>query len=164
MVVFDATVLIDLFHPRTHPDRKAKLEHLIAELQRQRTKIVLPAPAIAEFLARAGKARDGYHQHIASSSAFKVGSFDSRAAMECALMLDAALTGGDKRANAKTWAKAKFDWQIVAIARVANAHTIYSDDGDIARVGARHGIRVIKTDDLELPASARQAKLDLSSE
>ena len=29
MIVFDATVLIDLFHPRTHPDRKAKLEHLI---------------------------------------------------------------------------------------------------------------------------------------
>lgn len=161
MVVFDATVLIDLFHPRTHPDRKAKLEHLIVELQRKKTKIVIPTPALSEFLARAGKARDEYHEKLATSAAFKIGAFDSRAAMECALMLDAALSSGDKRANAKTWAKAKFDWQIVAIAKVANAHTIYSEDGDLARIGARYGLNVIKTDDLPLPASVRQGKLDL---
>ena len=82
--------------------------------------------------------------------------------MECALMLNAALTSGDKRANTKTWAKAKFDWQIVAIAKVANAHTIYSDNGDLVRIGARHGLMVIKTDDLPLPVSARQGKLDLT--
>lgn len=160
MVVFDATVLIDLFHPRTHSDRKAKLEHLITELQRKKTKIVIPTPALAEFLARAGKARDAYYDRLATAAVFKIGVFDGRAAMECALMLDAALTSGDKRANAKTWAKAKFDWQIVGIAKVANAHVIYSDDGDLARLGARHGLEVIKTDDLPLPASARQGKLD----
>ncbi len=162
MVVFDATVLIDLFHPRTHPDHKTKLEYLIAELQRKKTKIVIPTPALSEFLARAGKARDGYHEKLATSAAFKIGSFDGRAAMECALMLNAALTSGDKRANTKTWAKAKFDWQIVAIAKVANAHTIYSDNGDLVRIGARHGLMVIKTDDLPLPVSARQGKLDLT--
>lgn len=161
MVVFDATVLIDLFHPRTHPDHKAKLEHLIAELQRKRTKILIPTPAFAEFLARAGKARDEYHRRLSASSAFKLGSFDSRAAMECALMLDVALSSGDKRTNGKTWAKAKFDWQIVAISKVGNAKIIYSDDGDIARIGARLGLSVIKTDDLPFPDSARQHKLDL---
>lgn len=161
MVVFDATVLIDLFHPRTHADRKAKLEHLIAELQRKKTKIVIPTPALSEFLARAAKARDANYSRLSTSAAFKIAPFDSRAAMECALMLDAALTSGDKRANAKTWAKAKFDWQIVAIAKVANACTIYSEDGDIARIGKQHGLAVIKTDDLPLPDSARQAELDL---
>lgn len=65
MVVFDATVLIDLFHPRTHSDRKVKLEHLIAELQRGKTKIVIPTPALSEFLARAGKARESYHEKLA---------------------------------------------------------------------------------------------------
>ena len=161
MVVFDATVLIDLFHPRTHPDRKGKLEHLIAELQRTKTKIVIPTPALSEFLARAAKAKDAYYSRLSTAAAFKVVAFDARAAMECALMLDAALTGGDKRANAKTWAKAKFDWQIVAIARVVNARTIYSDDGDIARIGTRHGLVTIKTDELPLPDAARQGKLDL---
>lgn len=161
MVVFDAGVLIDLFHPRTHPDRKAKLEHLIAELQRKKIKIVIPTPALAEFLARAGKTRDASHQRLSTTAAFRIAPFDSRAAMECALMLDAALTGGDKRAQAKTWAKAKFDWQIVAIAKVANARTLYSEDGDIARLGQRLGLAVIKTDDLPLPDSARQAELEL---
>lgn len=33
MVVFDATILIDLLNPRTTPDRIAKLEHLVSELQ-----------------------------------------------------------------------------------------------------------------------------------
>lgn len=164
MVVFDATILIDLFHPRTPLDRKAKLQHLIAELQRKRTKILIPTPAFSEFLARAGKARDEYHRQISASSAFKLGTFDSRAAMECALMLDAALSGGDKRANGKTWAKAKFDWQIVAIAKVGNAKIIYSDDGDIARIAMRHGLGVIKTVDLPFPDSARQHKLDLSEQ
>lgn len=161
MVVFDASVLIDLFHPRTHPDRKAKLEHLIAELQRKKIKIVIPTPALAEFLARAGKTRDANHQRLSTTAAFRIAPFDSRAAMECALMLDAALTGGDKRAQAKTWAKAKFDWQIVAIAKVANARTLYSEDDDIARLGQRLGLAVIKTDDLPLPDSARQAELEL---
>ena len=162
MVVFDATILIDLFHPRTPSDRKAKLQHLIVELQRKRTKILIPTPAFSEFLARAGKARDEYHRQISASSAFKLGAFDSRAAMECALMLDAALSSGDKRASAKTWAKAKFDWQIVAVAKVGNARIIYSDDGDIARIATRYELGVIKTDDLPFPDSARQHKLDLS--
>jgi len=161
MVVFDASVLIDLFHPRTHPDRKAKLEHLIADLQRKKIKIVIPTPALSELLARAGKARDAYHARLSTSAAFKITAFDSRAALECALLLDVALTSGDKRAQAKTWAKAKFDWQIVAIAKVASARTIYSEDGDIARIGQRYGLAVIKTDDLPLPDSARQTELDL---
>ena len=102
MVVFDATVLIDLFHPRTHTDRKSKLDHLVAELQRTKTKIAIPTPALSEFLARAAKARQCcIYSRLSSSTAFKIVAFDTRAAMECALMLDAALTGGDKRANAE---------------------------------------------------------------
>lgn len=57
--------------------------------------------------------------------------------------------------------KAKFDWQIIAITKVSGANVIYSDDGDIARMGARFGIKIIKTDDLPLPVSARQGKLNL---
>lgn len=161
MVVFDATVLIDLFNPRLHPDRLAKLEHLVTELQRKKTKILIPTPALAEYLAKAGKARDKVHAELTTKGPFKIGSFDSRAALECALMLDESLTGGDKRGQTKTWAKAKFDWQIIAISKVANAHTLYSEDSDLERIGARFGIKVIRTDDLPLPASARQRKLDL---
>jgi predicted nucleic acid-binding protein len=51
MVVFDASVLIDLFNLRLQTDRRAKLDHLVAELQRKKTKIVIPTPALAEFLS-----------------------------------------------------------------------------------------------------------------
>jgi predicted nucleic acid-binding protein len=161
MVVFDATVLIDLFNPSCHPDRRAKLDQLVSELERKKAKILIPTPALAEYLAKAGKARDKVHAELTTKGVFRIGNFDSRAALECALMLDTAKSGGDKRGQAKTWAKAKFDWQIIAISKVANAHTLYSEDSDLERIGARFGIKVIRTDDLPLPASARQARLDL---
>lgn len=41
--------------------------------------------------------------------------------MECALMIAAGKTEGDKRNESQTWAKAKFDWQIAAIAKSESA-------------------------------------------
>lgn len=164
MVVFDATILIDLLNPRTHSDRIARLENLISELQKSKSKILIPTPALSEFLAGAGKARDSYYQKLSASSAFQVLAFDARAAMECALMIDETYTQADKKARVKTWAKAKFDWQIIAITKVSGASIIYSDDGDIARMGKRFGINVITADDLPLPVSARQGKLNLDSQ
>jgi predicted nucleic acid-binding protein len=161
MVVFDASVLIDLFNDKLKGDRRARLDNLITTLEKQRTKTLIPAPALAEFMARAGKARDDYFQKLNQSNQFRIAPFGAKAAMEFALMIDAVLTKGDKRANSKTWAKAKFDWQIVAIAKSENARLIYSDDADIERIGKHVGLSTIKTGDLELPASARQIGLDL---
>ena len=106
-------------------------------------------------MARAGSARDEY---------FRITPFGAKAAMECALMINEGLTGSDKKAKVRTWAKAKFDWQIVAIAKSENATAIYSEDGDIARLGKRANMAVFNTDDLSLPASARQGHLDLDAE
>lgn len=157
-VVFDASVLIDLFNPR-QSDRRAKLDHLVQELQKRRTKILIPTPALTELMVRAGKAREEIHQKLSGKSAFQITPFDSRAAMECALLLEEALDAAGKRQL--TWSKVKFDWQIVAIAASHNATVIYSDDGDIARYGKRANIDVIKTDDLPLPASALQGSFEL---
>ena len=161
MVVFDASVLIDLFNPRLKGDRRAKLDYLVETLQKKRATILIPTPALSEFMARAGSARDEYFRKLNSSSNFRITPFGAKAAMEYALMINEALTGGDKKAKVKTWAKAKFDWQIVAIAKSENATAIYSEDGDIARLGKRVSIAVFSTDALPLPASARQGHLDL---
>lgn len=163
MVVFDASVLIDLFNKHLKGDRRAKLDHLVETLQKKRTTILIPTPALSEFMARAGSARDEYFRKLNSSSNFRITPFGAKAAMECALMIDEALTSGDKKGKAKTWAKAKFDWQIVAIAKSENATAIYSEDGDIARIGKRANIAVIESDDLPLPASARQHHLDFNT-
>jgi predicted nucleic acid-binding protein len=164
MVIFDASVLIDLFNIRLKDDRRAKLDQLVETLQKKRTTILIPTPALSEFMARAGSARDEYFRKLNSSSNFRIAPYGAKAAMECALMIDEALTGGDKKANAKTWAKAKFDWQIVAIAKSENATAIYSEDADIVRLGKRANIFVIKTEELPLPASARQHSMDFNPE
>lgn len=164
MVVFDATILIDLFNPRLKGDRRARLDHLVETLQKKRTTILIPTPALSEFMARASHARDEYFRKLSSSANFRIAPFGVKAAMECALMINETLTGGDKKTNAKTWAKAKFDWQITAIAKSEGATVIYSEDGDIVRLGKRFNVTVIKTDDLPLSASSRQGRLTLDNE
>jgi hypothetical protein len=50
-----------------------------------------------------------------------------------------------------TWAKVKFDWQIVAISKQQNVSTIYSEDPDIKKLAALVNITVKCVADLPLP-------------
>ena len=158
-VAFDATVLVDFFNRKLTGERRAKLDELVATLEKSRTKIVIPTPALTEVLIRAGKAREEIHNALTRKSAFEIAPFDVKAAMECSLLLEEAWSGAEKRAITKT--KFKFDWQIVAIAATRRVTTIYSDDGDVGKAAVRAGIRVVRIDDLALPASAKQGKLDV---
>lgn len=159
-VAFDATVLVDFFNPKITGDRRAQLDDLVARLEKSRTKIVVPTPALTEVLIRAGKARQEIHNTLMGKSAFEIAPFDAKAAMECSLLLEEAWSTTEKRAITKT--KFKFDWQIIAIAVTRQVTIIYSDDSDISKAAARSNIKVVRIDEIELPSSAKQAKLDLS--
>lgn len=67
------------------------------------------------------------------------------------------------RAPAPTRAKAKFDDQIVAIAAVEGATTIYSDDEDIAKL-AEGRFEVVKIAAVPLPPESAQGKLPFDAE
>ena len=67
-VVFDSSLLIDLLNPKLKGDRRIRIDHLLGALQKQRTKILIPAPVLAELMIHAGKARDDYHQYLNSST------------------------------------------------------------------------------------------------
>lgn len=157
-VVFDASVLIDLFNKKLSGDRRIRLDHLIATLSKQRTRVLVPTPALAEFLVKAGNARTAYLRALRSTAVIGVEPFDQRAAVECALLLDDAWTRGQQGKVTRT--KFKFDWQIVAIAKSRNATAIYSDDPDIGRAAARVGIPVYSMDTLPLPSSAAQHHIE----
>lgn len=161
MVLFDSSVLIDLLNKNLPGDRRARLDDLIKTLEKSRTKIIIPTPALSELLARADKARDAYYRAVTESSRFRVAPFSTRAAMECALLIESALTNGDKKNQSKTWAKAKFDWQIASIAKCENVTTIYSDDDDIARISKRLNIKTVKIQEIPLPEAAKQGRLEL---
>jgi predicted nucleic acid-binding protein len=128
---------------------------LLETLQKSKTRIIIPTPALSEFLARADiKLLD----RINTASAFKIVSFDQRAAIEAAEMTRKAIRESDKKgpAGGATWAKIKFDRQIVAIAKVENATTIYSTDEDVAKHAKQYGIACFGIADLPLPPAMQE--------
>jgi predicted nucleic acid-binding protein len=160
-VVFDANILIDLFNEKLKGERRQKLDFLVHGLTKSHIKVIIPTPSLTELLVRADKARGSYFQKINSTSVFSVAPFDSRAAMECSILLDAAWSKSEQRKISHS--KFKFDWQIVAIAASRSATAIYSDDSDIERAARLASIPVYKTSDLPLPESARQGEIIFNS-
>jgi predicted nucleic acid-binding protein len=151
MVVFDATVLVDLFQPVRDGERRQRIDLLMADLAKRQTKIIVPAPAYSEFMVKAGHARGDYQKRIEKSRGFRVEPFGARAALECAFLLDAAFTMRQRQNVTKT--KFKFDWMIVAIAKATPGVTcIYSGDDDIVSYSQWAGVMVIHLDSLSLPA------------
>ena len=157
-VVFDASILIDLFNKKLAGDRRTRLDHLIATLTKQKIRVLIPTPALAELLVRDGKARERHLRELSRSATFSLEAFDQKAAVECALLLEEAWSRGQQ--GKVSHAKFKFDWQIVAIAKSRNATAIYSDDPDIARASARVSIPVYTTASLPIPSSALQQNME----
>jgi hypothetical protein len=119
----------------------------------------VPTPALSETLVRAGNAAAQTIVDILTRKAvFRVESFDTRAAIEVAAMLRAELQASRRRdiKAGESWAKVKFDRQIVAIAAVNAATHIYSDDRDIKTLAARVNIPVTTVAELPLPPETNQ--------
>lgn len=138
IVAFDTNILTYLFDENVNaPISKStglpvercreRVQHLIAMLQRNKAKIIIPTPSLGESLVRAREGAPERLSIIKRSKHFRVSSFDERAAVEFAAMQDERRRNGT-RSEASTRAKAKFDDQIVAIAAVEGASVIYSDD------------------------------------
>ena len=173
MVTFDASMLIWLLDPgatpptnpgsgQAVPHAKERIEYLVQTLDKEKTPIIIPTPALSEFLVHAGDAASNYIDQIKKTPAFRVVDFDQRAAAEAAVALRSAIDGGDKRdGTGAPWNKVKYDRQIVAISKVEGAKTIYSDDGDIRTYAAKVGIEVVRLADLPLPPEEAQGSLPL---
>jgi len=157
MVLFDNNFLLLALRSNVAAsvDRaKERVDHLIEQLQRQGERIIVPTPVLAEVLVHAGKSGAAHLELLQKSSKFKIVSFDSRAAVEVALDIAASIKKGDKRGGAQgTWAKAQFDRQIAAIGKVEGAHTIYSDDADLAKVAKRLGLNTVSLSEIQPPPS-----------
>jgi len=174
MVVIDATLLmlflrpnIDVaVDPQGNPidGARARIEHLIQTLEKARTRVIVPTPVLSEVLVRVTSAHaEQVVIGIGRSAAFQIEPFDQRAAIEVAAMTRNAVDRPKKRDSATTYAKLKYDRQIVAIAKVLQATHIYSDDRDIRAIASRAHIPVIGLADLPIPAQDAQWNLNLES-
>ena len=168
MVVLDASFVLLLIQPDARPPNdpstgkpvdhcQSRIEHLIAQLGEQRTPVIVPSPALAEFLVRAGPAATRYLQQLQDTRAIKVEPFGERAAIECALLID----GSRKKKSAETWAKVKFDRQILAVAKVVAASTLYTNDKKLAALAKQNGVKPVAVHELPLPPVDLQAPLPL---
>lgn len=138
IVAFDASVLVYLLDEHAEApkgdngepvgDCQKRVSNLIAELQRAKARIIVPAPALAEVLVYGGTAGPEWLSILNTSRHIRVSPFDERTAVEYAVMERERVSASHRRTPR---AKAKFDQQIVAIARVEGAERIYSDDADI---------------------------------
>lgn len=161
--MIDATVAMLLLQPNAlvppMPDGTPierpvdRVNHLISELDARGDTVLLPTPALAEVLVRVdAKAAERIVEQISRHWAIRIEAFDVRAALEVAAMTRDARDRPEPRDAQTTWAKLKYDRQIVAIAKVNRASTIYSDDRGVRTVAERAGIEVQGLADLPLPS------------
>ena len=172
MVVFDATMLLLAIKPnivkppidkatgRLVDNVEVRINALIEKLEKEKSRIVVPTPALSELLVRAGSDTESLVQEIQRNAVFRIEPFDTLAAIEVAMMTRQALNGGDKRDGANAvWAKIKYDRQIVAIAKVHRATTIYSDDEHVGTLCKRHKFDFVGIADLPVPHKELQGLL-----
>jgi predicted nucleic acid-binding protein len=134
------------------PQAHERVQQLIKKLDASKTKILIPTPVLSECLVHAGAALEGYLAVLQGQAVFRIAPFESKAAIELALMVRKAIGNGDKRGGINApWAKLKFDRQIVAIAKVEGVSALYSDDPDIKHLGAACDIEVRGIADCPLP-------------
>jgi hypothetical protein len=138
----------------------------VRSLAKAKVKIVIPTPALSEALVGAGaKAANDYLASISKSHHFRIAPFDERAALEVAFMTQAAIISGDKKSGSPdTWAKIKYDRQIVAIAKVAGAGIIYTDDRNMRALAFANGLRSVSVADLQIPSDSAQMNMDLQAQ
>jgi PIN domain len=165
MVSIDAGFLGLFLYPSAKPPNdpatglptvqaKERVEQLIDDLVAKRERVIISAPALAEFLVLAADDGPQYLTEIELQSNFYIQPFDELVAVELAAIELLARKRGQKRyplPESVPWQKVKFDRQIVAVAKFHKAHTLYSDDGDIRAIAEDVGIKGVACWELEVP-------------
>lgn len=140
---------------------KDRINLLIQTLQAAKERILIPTPVLAEVLVQSGPSGIQYVQRLQRSSVFEIAGFDMRAAVELAEMTRQAIATGEKKLGEQApWQKIKLDRQIVAIARVAGARVLYTDDGPLGRFAQRHKLIVVPLHHLPLPAPVEKKEIE----
>jgi len=175
MVILDSTVLLLLFFPDASPPLdevtkqplgqcKERVELLIRNLVKSKTPVVIPTPVLSEILVASGADKTRILDKIHATHVFKVQPFDEIAAIEVAMMTGVGGIKTKGQATLETKAKVKYDRQIIAIAKVNNIKTIYSDDKALGEKARANGITVRTTADLPLPELPPQTEMLFSGE
>jgi hypothetical protein len=161
--LFDAGFIHILFDDRARLPRKGKqvveraqerIDFLVQTISDRRDKIILPSPALTEFMLLASDRYRDYLAIIKRKSVFEIAGFDDPEAIE---LVEHWNKFGDRKklkpGTPETWAKLKYDRQIAAIAVTRRVECIYSTDGDLEKYAAQLNIKFCGLADLPAPPS-----------
>ncbi|WP_146120321.1 hypothetical protein [Paraburkholderia sp. BL21I4N1] len=161
-VLVDANFLVMLASDKVSDDDKARIDNFLSNAEKSKARIVIPMPAVAEYLVGADTAAIESFNKLERKTYIFVAPFDRAAAFECALLDRAALGGGNKKDEVvEPWQKIKIDRQIIAIGKAQGVTLVISSDDGVRKNALRVGISATTVSELELPASAKQARLNL---
>lgn len=163
-VVLDTSVLVYLINPNapapldpstgkhvTHCQQR--IEGLLEDLDESDVQLVVPTPVLSELLIRAGDRQIEVLAALSNKKPVQMLPFDQAAAVENAQLRRTSLS---KKARSESKKEVSFDLQILAIARVARAKMILSDDVNLRKRARQAGMEVHGIADLGLPESKRQ--------
>lgn len=140
LVILDTSFVSNWVNPNHSSEDKERYDNFGELIKNKKVAIALPTPVITELLAGPVKS---ISDDIFGKTVRKL-PFDYKASVECANLFGGQ-TGSSK-------AKIKFDCQIIAIAKAYNIDTIYCDDDQLKKRAEKVGIKVIKSQDIELKA------------
>lgn len=141
---------------------KERVAALVTDLEKTRATIIVGTPALSEISVRAGvQAAQGWIAIMNKSAHFRIVPFDIKSAIEVSVMAGHAVRGEDGQgATAETYAKLKYDRQIVAIAHTEGATLFYTDDQRQKNLAQRLGMTVRGLVDCPVPGSVAQHKFE----
>lgn len=164
MIALDTTSLSLLFIPEATVSRfgstspiklaKERMSSLVTRIASSNDQILIPTPVLSEIMVKISPDQiNDLLLQLNGSVWFRIEPFDSASAVELGIRTSRAIASGDKREGLADapWTKVKFDRQIVAIAMMAQAVEIISDDPHILSIGKRWGIKVTSIEDLPIP-------------
>lgn len=162
-IAVDANFLVAHASPATSPEDRARIDLLFAQAEKAKATIIIPMPALAEFLVGADVAGIEILNKLERRTFVQPAPFDRAAAFECSLLDRAALGGSNDKKDGtdQPWQKIKVDRQLVAIAKARGAQLIISADRGVRNNALRIGMPAVTVQELELPESAKQIKLEL---
>lgn len=164
IVAVDCNVLVAWSTLKADSPNKARLDALFEQIGTARGVVLVPTPALAEFLTKTNDATTDWLAGMERKAAFRIVPFDRRAAFECALLDKAAIGTGDKKAGrTDSWQKIKIDRQLVAVARANNATHLVSDDEKLRGTARGAGLEALAVAELLLPDHAKQTALPFGS-
>ena len=166
--LFDAGFIHILFDDRARLPRDEKgnpivdraqerIDFLVQTISDRRDKIILPSPALTEFMLLSVDRYRDYLAIIRRKAVFEIAGYDEPESIE---LVEHWLKFGDgKKPKARapeTWAKLKYDRQIAAIDKTRRVECIYSTDGDLEKYAHDLNIKFCNVIHLPLPPTEQQ--------